>query len=702
MLMKKLFYLLLALPLMFVACNEQPDVTPEVKSYELAITSEATLNFDENGGEGVITYTLTEKEATRSAQPAPEPKVEAKCEAAWVTDLKVEENITFTVAANEGEARETKVVVSYDKQSFEVKIAQAAKSVTPEPKPEYVLDMEFAAAARIPSAELDIAPNTFALMFADDSESNILEIFITGAEEDLILKAGEYEIEDSLLTMYEEETELEFDGGVAVVEVAEEVYSFDIVLENSEGAYHFTYEGIVYDMEPEETPVVEPKDFTPVKVEAYRQASWDLGNFELDLYIDEENYHSLDMQDNVNPNDAYLTAGVYSMDDKSITDWSNFLWNVETGEGAYFADAEITLTHNEDGTSTIVGYIESEYGDHLDIEWTGVIEGFDFGTAPELPETPEVEGINVTAVELIGTYYAPSAEVPTHNYYFVLTDVVTNGNTIYPAKYFGFDLYSNEVNDSYTIPNGVYTFDLDETCAAGTAGAYYTYGYMLDEVGDLEWVLYNSGTITVTDGKIEANLVRDNGDNVTVTFEGNLQLELEEVSNSHHIEGNGWAYSVEYFGDYYGVGADNWGITIVEDPTTGEGGMLALDILVDPAQDDWFGTFTSADQATTSFYNTYIPGAINEVSLGGSFYAVVEGGYAVDYAMIETGSIVIANNEDGSKTFTFDCYDTSGYSFTGSVTASNYSTPAPAMAAKGEKTKKLVAKRPMKKSLIAR
>lgn len=40
--MKKLFYLLLALPLMFVACNEQPDVTPEVKSYELAITSEAT------------------------------------------------------------------------------------------------------------------------------------------------------------------------------------------------------------------------------------------------------------------------------------------------------------------------------------------------------------------------------------------------------------------------------------------------------------------------------------------------------------------------------------------------------------------------------------------------------------------------------------------------------------------------------------
>ena len=690
---KNLFYLLLALPLVFAACNETPDVppTPEAKP-SLTLTSEAVLNFGAEGGEAEITYNLQ--------NPVEGTELTVACEADWV-EAVAGDKVRLTVAANEGEARETKVVVSYDKQSFEVTVAQAAKSVTPEPEPEYVLDMGFAVAVRIPSSELDIAPNTFALMFADDSESNILEIFITGAEEDLILKAGEYEIEDSLFTAYEEETELEFDGGVAVVEVAEEVYSFDIVLENSEGAYHFTYEGIVYDMEPEETPVVEPKDFTPVKVEAYRTASWDLGNFELDLYIDEENYHSLDMQDNVNPNDAYLTAGVYSMDDKSITDWSNFLWDVETGEGAYLTDAEITLTHNEDGTSTIVGYIESEYGDHLNIEWTGVIEGFDFGAAPELPE---VEDINVTAVELIGTYYAPNDVVPTHNYYFVLTDVVTNGETIYPAKYFEFDLYSNEVNDSYTIPNGVYTFDLEETCAAGTAGAGYTLGYMIDEAGDLEWVQYDSGTITVTDGKIEANLVRDNGANVTVTFEGNLQLELyTEESNNHHIEGDGWAYSTQYYGDYYGVGADNWGITIVEDPTTNEGGLLALDILVDPAQDDWFGTFTSAYQATTtSVFNTYIPGAIEGGYLGGSYYAVVEGGYAVDYAMIDTGSIVITNNEDGTKTFTFDCYDTNGYSFTGSVTASYYSTPTPAMAAKGEKTKKLVAKRPMKKSLIAR
>ena len=49
-----------------------------------------------------------------------------------------------------------------------------------------------------------------------------------------------------------------------------------------------------------------------------------------------------------------------------------------TGEGAYLADAEITLTHNEDGTSSIVGFIESEYGVRLNIDWRGVVEGFTF------------------------------------------------------------------------------------------------------------------------------------------------------------------------------------------------------------------------------------------------------------------------------------------------------------------------------------
>ena len=38
------------------------------------------------------------------------------------------------------------------------------------------------------------------------------------------------------------------------------------------------------------------------------------------------------------------------------------------------------ITHNNDGTTTLEGYFESEYGNHLDLNWTGVIEGFDLNS----------------------------------------------------------------------------------------------------------------------------------------------------------------------------------------------------------------------------------------------------------------------------------------------------------------------------------
>ena len=120
--MKKLFYLLLALPLAFAACNETPEEVkpiPEDKAPVLTLTSEATLEFGEEGGNGTITYTLV--------NPVEGTELTATCEADWVVDLAVAETITFAVAENElEEARETKVVVAYGDQSFEVTVKQTA------------------------------------------------------------------------------------------------------------------------------------------------------------------------------------------------------------------------------------------------------------------------------------------------------------------------------------------------------------------------------------------------------------------------------------------------------------------------------------------------------------------------------------------------------------------------------------------------
>ena len=124
--MKKLFYLLLALPLAFVACEEPEQGTdkPVEKTPVLNVT-ETTLNFEAEGGAGVINYTVE--------NAAEGTEVEATCEAAWVADLTVAETITFNVAANDGEAREATITVAYGELSKSVTVKQAAKGEEPKP-----------------------------------------------------------------------------------------------------------------------------------------------------------------------------------------------------------------------------------------------------------------------------------------------------------------------------------------------------------------------------------------------------------------------------------------------------------------------------------------------------------------------------------------------------------------------------------------
>lgn len=123
--LKNLFYLLLAMPLAFAACNEteepqpQPQPEPEKKT-TLTLTSDTTMEFEAAGGNGVITYTL--ENAVEGTN------LEATCEADWVLNLTTGETVTFAVAENETEeARESKVVVAYGELSFEVAVKQAGK-----------------------------------------------------------------------------------------------------------------------------------------------------------------------------------------------------------------------------------------------------------------------------------------------------------------------------------------------------------------------------------------------------------------------------------------------------------------------------------------------------------------------------------------------------------------------------------------------
>lgn len=122
--MRKLFYLLLALPLVFAACDNTEEPTPEPeKKAQLILTSDEVMNFKAEGGQGLIDYTLVN--AKEGAEFA------SQCEAEWISDFVFGEDITFVVAANEGEPREAKIVITYAEASMEVTVKQAEKTEAP-------------------------------------------------------------------------------------------------------------------------------------------------------------------------------------------------------------------------------------------------------------------------------------------------------------------------------------------------------------------------------------------------------------------------------------------------------------------------------------------------------------------------------------------------------------------------------------------
>ena len=364
----KLFFcvILAVCAMAFVAC--EPDTPNTPKEYALELTSDAVMEFPAEGGEGNIAWKLNE--VTRYSpveQPVPTFSTNAE---EWIY-LSLRHPGAFEVKENAGEAREGVITVTYGEQSLEVEVKQAAASVE-EPK------VAFAAAARIPSAEFGLENNIFVLTFVDDSENTELNIVLVGDEDDEILQAGTYSaanggfsVEENLLVYYDTEEEFTFVDGEVVVTVDGDNYDFDMTLVAEDGSeFMFIYTGPVLDMVPEVKPA-EPVAFTPVSVKAERYM---IGNFFLQLYIDGTRYHELDMYDEVAPNDDLLTAGTYTYAAEAISTWSTF--STGNDQTCALSDAEITLVHNEDNTTTITGYIKSEEGDYITIDWTGVVEGF--------------------------------------------------------------------------------------------------------------------------------------------------------------------------------------------------------------------------------------------------------------------------------------------------------------------------------------
>ena len=540
--LRNFFYLLLALPLFIAGCTENEAVDQTAtKEVNLTLSSEATLTFEAEGGKGTIAYKL--ENAPEGAVPT------ASCDAEWVANVTVAETVTFDVVANEGAARSTKVVVSYEDKYFEVAVDQAAYE--PVVTEEYLYDETLAYAERIDISSYGYPLNYFFLYFYTEDGNILLGSVIVGAEGENTLSAGTYTSANGGLMMesyelfigYGEYYTFEEGNGEIVVGGDVDGYTIDIKLADVNGnKFHFTYEGAIAFMNPLAGLPTEPVNFTAeYMIGAYYGTEYsEAHNYYFilsDLGFDSEGYavangkyYQLDLYgvEGVVDADGYIhiPAGTYTFDANStnaegtISSYYSGYYVVDAeGTGyaakAAFEDGQLVVT--DDGLTlivTVAGVEHTVVYNQAPVIYLGGDGGDD---------TPDPTGDAEFTATYADVVYTPGS---THNYTVFLSDIgLENGGVAAGGTYYKLDLYGVEPvvdgEGNKTIPAGTYTYDYYDTHTEWTMGFIYSVFVVIkdDFSGFEQYASFDNGKVEVSESGIKAELDID-GATHTVIFNG--------------------------------------------------------------------------------------------------------------------------------------------------------------------------------------
>ena len=269
------------------------------------------------------------------------------------------------------------------------------------------------------------------------------------------------------------------------------------------------------------------------------------------------------------PNGVYTLSDTYDAGTFSKGEYGclvSFSEDGKTREDHYYVDGTVTISN---------GKIEAEFemadGSIHKVTFVGDLSWGDNGNEDDGKEddpTPTPgENVNFVAsnfhYEYWGTDYSSA-----YNYYVVLSDVPMDGNSYGDNSInYVFDLYSNRGASQAkgVIPNG--TYSLSSTYGAGTFSE--DYGFRIRIIGDseAEYLLYADGFVTVSDGKIEAQLEMEDGSIHTVVYEGDLSWggsgndTPREFEATHIADKWLWAGSSNY-GNKYSVSGEGFSVDV--------------------------------------------------------------------------------------------------------------------------------------------
>lgn len=410
--LKNLFFMLLAIPMVFVACDAPKD---EAAGKTELILSETSIEAEAEGGPQLITFEIKNAVSGKS--------VAATCEAAWVNEIQVADYITFNIDANtEAEQREAKLVVTYDAIVVEVAISQKGKPASTKPVFE-VLDNPYA--------------------YDCKEQMGVVNFKLENPVADVVVEA---------------ETSADW---ISQVAVSMETSTISFLVAANEGdartaTINLTYGVLEAVATIEQAEYINPEDVVVPFVITECWASSEDGGKQWDVVFVETDPMKGSMQTRISfalaeANTQRVSDGTYSVENGGIlvnsytvNDYSTYHYNVS--DSADIFDATFTVATDIDAkTISIEGTFK--VGDkNFGIEYNGEMRGMDLGEAVSgAIEYNEWESANSTYCKTNECLFTlKSAD---GNFSIVIDIYHSGASYIIPAGTYNLETKTSEVND---------------------------------------------------------------------------------------------------------------------------------------------------------------------------------------------------------------------------------------------------------------
>lgn len=334
-------------------------------------------------------------------------------------------------------------------------------------------------------------------------------------------------------------------------------------------------------------------------------------------------------------------------------------YDTESAERALtFAVAENTATEARTATITLK---------YSDIEHCVTINQAAAEVANQYVELEYISGI------YYGNGYCASDD--TYNYTIALSniancyDLITGDIALVEnSTYLFLDLYAatpaENYNITFNVPEGEYTFDLNDTTDPGTVGSTYSYLYITDEYSGVE-TQFAEGSVTVNSEGIYATFTDAEGTeyryfckNVSVDNSANFgpsfaPAEQSTLTGDLNVEFTDGAIYAECYDDYYVVGKYCW-LVFVDDYATGS--SFSFELLSETGNTLPTGVFPVSNDLNKE--QMALPGYVNgDGETMWSWYMLYDGDDVIGSAPIVDGSISIMDNGDETYTISINVMD---------------------------------------------